>query len=137
MTMNDDDVRRVRDSHARLAPLAEAAAAQFYDRVFERDPEIAQLFTGDMAHQGRRLMAMIGDAVALLDKPAVLDGALRALGRRHAGYGVQQRHYDVVGGALLDTLAAALGDGFDTAHRRAWAALYERVRSRMLEGAAG
>lgn len=134
--MTDDDVRLVRDSHAQLAPMAEAAAAQFYDRVFERAPGIAQLFGGDMAHQGRRLMAMVGDAVALLDDPAALDGALRALGSRHAGYGVQFAHYDVVGGALLDTLAAALGEDFGPAQRRAWAALYERVRTRMQEGAA-
>lgn len=134
--MTADEMRRVRASHALLAPMAEAVAAQFYDRVFERAPGIAGLFSGDMAQQGLRLMAMVGDAVALLDDPAALDATLRALGRRHAGYGVQAAHHDMVAGALLDTLAMALGQRFGAADRRAWAALLAHVRDCMVAGAA-
>jgi len=50
------------------------------------------------------------------------------------GYGVQAAHYEVVGGALLDTLAAALDPAFTPAHRLAWAALYGHV-SRTMQGA--
>jgi hemoglobin-like flavoprotein len=46
------------------------------------------LFKGDMAEQGRRLIKMIGTAVANLDKLETIVPAVEDLGRRHATYGV-------------------------------------------------
>ena len=54
-----------------------------------------------MAEQGRLLMTMIKTAVAGLDKLDTIVPAVEQLGKRHGGYGVQDRHYDTVGGALL------------------------------------
>jgi hemoglobin-like flavoprotein len=125
--LSPHQVALVRESFSWAEPLAAQAAAQFYDRVFERAPGVAGLFRGHMAQQGARLMAMIGMAVGLLDDMDRLDPLLHDLGRRHEGYGVQAAHYAVVGGALLDTLAAALGPAFTPAHRAAWAALYGHV----------
>ena len=65
----------------------------------------------------------------MLELPFALVPALEALGRRHAGYGVEGRHYDTVGGALLDTLAECLGRTFTPKVRDAWAALYTIVLS--------
>lgn len=125
----------IQRSFAQVAPVAEQAGALFYDKLFERDPTISQLFHVDMAAQSRRLMQMIGDAVALLDQPGTLDRALAALGQRHAGYGVRDDHYATVGGALLDTLSAALGEGFTPAMREAWSAMYGHVMRTMQKGA--
>lgn len=129
--MNAADIALVRESHARVAPVAAQAAAQFYDRVFERAPDVATLFRGDMAQQGERLMSMISAAVGLLDDLDTLNDVLTHLGRRHIGYGVQPEHYEVVGGALIDTLAAALGPRFTPQHRLAWKALYAHVSATM------
>ena len=60
---------------------------------------------------------------------------LRAMGARHKGYGVMDEHYATVGQALLDTLAAALGDAFTPEVRSAWTALYGAVESAMKAGA--
>lgn len=125
------EVHLVRSSFALVAPLATQAAAMFYDRVFERAPGAAALFHGDMAAQGQRLMAMVQLAVDGLDDPVGLAAVLADLGRRHVGYGVQPGHYDLVGGALLDTLAAALGARFTPAHRQAWAAFFDMIRRGM------
>lgn len=125
-------IRLVRESFAAVAPMATQAAAMFYDRVFERAPAAAGLFHGDMARQGERLMAMIGMALAALDDLPALDRVLADLGRRHQGYGVQPAHYAVVGGALLDTLASALGEDFRPEHRAAWASLYGHMQAVML-----
>lgn len=125
--MSPQNIQLVRQSFALVAPVARQAAAMFYDRVFEREPSAVALFQGDMAQQGERLMAIIAAAVAGLDDLPALERTLAELGRRHVGYGVRPAHYDMVGGALLDTLAAALGPGFTPAHRRAWARLYEHL----------
>lgn len=133
--MTDTDIRLVRQSFLQVAPVARQAAALFYDHVFERAPAAVAMFHGDMALQGQRLMAMVAAAVDSLDDLPALEHTLAALGRRHVGYGVQPAHHAVVGGALLDTLAAALGPGFTPAHRQAWAAFYGLVSRAMLEGA--
>ncbi|MFO1250474.1 MAG: globin domain-containing protein [Inhella sp.] len=73
----------------------------------------AFFFKSDLGDQGQRLLAMLGQAVALLDRPERLLPVLRQLGARHQGYGVQASHYTTVGQALLDTLAAGLGPAFN------------------------
>lgn len=126
----------VRSSFELVRPIANQAAALFYDKLFERDPSLSALFHGDMAKQGERLMQMIDGAVRLLDRPAMLASVLGGLGARHVGYGVLDSHYPTVGAALLDTLAAGLGDAFTPAVREAWAAMYAHV-SHVMRDAAG
>ena len=63
--MTPDAQRLVRDSFAKIAPNAEATAGMFYDRLFVLDPSLRSLFKGDMAKQGRKLMTVIGTAVAI------------------------------------------------------------------------
>ena len=84
----------------------------FYARLFELDPSLRRLFKGDMKEQGRKVMAMIGVAVKALTHLESVVPAVQALGRRHAGYGVEERHYAVVEEALVGTLAQGLGTSF-------------------------
>jgi hemoglobin-like flavoprotein len=60
----------------------------------------------------------------------------RALGARHAGYGVRAAGYQTVGLALLDGLAAVLGDSFDEPTRQAWTNACNLIAGAMLQGAA-
>ena len=131
--MHAHQVQLVRTSFALVQPIATQAAAIFYDKLFAADPSLRTLFRGDMAHQGDRLMAMIGGAVGLLDKPAVLLPLLRNLGARHVNYGVVDAHYATVGGALLSTLEAGLGDAFTPEVRAAWTELYGVISTTMIE----
>ena len=84
----------------------------FYDRLFALDPAVRPLFKGDMREQGRKLMMMIGTAVAGLSDLPRLVPAVQSLGKRHAGYGVRDAHYDSVGLALLKTLRQGIGVAF-------------------------
>ena len=122
--MTPEVQRLVRESFAKMAPIAPAAAAMFYDRLFFLDPALRPFFKGDMAKQGRKLMSMIGVAVANLGKLDVIVPAVRDLGRRHAGYGVRQAHYDTVGTALVWALEQGLGDDFTPATRQAWSSAF-------------
>ncbi len=133
--MNPRQIQLVRESFALVEPQAVQAGALFYDKLFKRDPSISMMFSTDMGTQSRRLLEMIGDAVRLLNQPEQLDAVLAVLGARHVAYGVQDEHYDTVGGALLDTLAAAFGDAFTPDLREAWGAFYDRVSRVMRDGA--
>jgi len=124
----------VQTSFAQVRPIADAAAALFYTRLFELDPTLRPLFKGDLKEQGRKLMDMLTLAVKGLDRPEALLPALTALGRRHAGYGVNKHDYETVGEALLWTLEQGLGPSFTPDVREAWAALYRLVADTMRIG---
>ena len=90
------------------------------------------LFSGNMIEQGNKLMTMIGAAVAALSNIATLVPVVEELGRRHAGYGVQDSHYDTVGEALLWTLETGLGEAFTPKVKEAWTSVYGLLASTMI-----
>lgn len=135
--MTPHQIHLIRSSFEPLKPLAATVAEAFYAQLFARDPALRALFRGgDMAEQGERLMQMLAAAIELLDRPAALTPVLLRLGQRHAGYGVAEAHYASVGAALLETLAAGLGEGFTAEVREAWTAMYGHVARTMQQGAA-
>ncbi|GAB3255361.1 globin family protein [Chitinimonas naiadis] len=133
--MNHQTITLVQESWRKVTPIAPQAAELFYNNLFTADPTLKSLFKGDMEEQGRRLMTMIGVAVGMLDKLDTLVPVVRNLGRRHAGYGVQEAHYNTVGGALLMTLGQGLGADFTPAVADAWAEVYGVLADTMLEAA--
>ncbi len=134
--MTPQDIELVQKSFAKLVPLAEQAAEMFYARLFELDPSVKRLFTGDMNEQGKRLMAMISVAVKGLDHIEDLVPAVQDLGRRHVGYGVHQDHYATVGVALLGTLEKTLGEDFTSEVKEAWSSVYKVLATTMMDAAA-
>jgi hemoglobin-like flavoprotein len=126
----------VQGTFAKVAPIADDAAAMFYARLFELDPSLRPLFTTDLTEQGRKLMQMIAVAVNALDRLDELVPAVRQLGIRHARYGVKDQHYDTVAEALLWTLERGLGSDFTPAVKDAWTAVYGVLAATMKEAAA-
>jgi hemoglobin-like flavoprotein len=125
----------VQESFAIVAPIADDAAALFYRRLFELDPSLERMFRGDMAEQRRKLMQMLTAAVKGLDRLDQLVPVVQDLGRRHATYGVEDRHYDTVGAALLWTLEKGLGKAFTPETKEAWATVYGILSTTMQEAA--
>ena len=124
----------VQDSWQKVTPIAETAAELFYGRLMETDDSARQLFEGvDMKEQGRKLMEMIGIAVAGLDNVGSLVPVLQDLGEQHVGLGVKDPHFDSVGAALLWTLGQGLGDQFTKEVEEAWTAVYGVVAETMKE----
>jgi hemoglobin-like flavoprotein len=134
--MNPEDVRLVRQSFAQVAPMADTTAEVFYKKLFELDPTLRPLFRTDLTQQGRKLMQMLDAAVALLDRPQALVPTLEGLGRRHAGYGIRDEHYDTMEVALILTLQQGLGPAFTREARSAWIALFDLVAGTMKRAAA-
>lgn len=125
----------VQDSFATIAPIADDAAVLFYRRLFELDPSLEPMFRGNMTEQRKKLMQMLTAAVKGLDRLDQLVPVVENLGRRHAGYGVTDAHYDTVGSALLWTLEAGLGRAFTPEVKDAWATVYGLLATTMKEAA--
>ena len=132
--MTPDQIRLVQDSFRHVVPIREAAAAIFYDRLFAIDPDLRALFRStDMAEQGKKLMASLAFVVSGLTKAETILPQVRALARRHVSYGVKEEYYPTVGQALIETLAAGLGEAFTPEVREAWVAAYGLLSSVMIE----
>ncbi len=125
----------VQTSFAKVAPIADVAATLFYEDLFRRDPKLRALFKQDMTEQRQKLMAMLATAVAHVGDWSKISGAVRALGKRHAGYGVSRADYNTVGAALIATLEKGLGADFTPEIRDAWIACIALVAAEMLDGA--
>ena len=130
--MNIHTVTLVQHSWQKAAANAPVVAQLFYANLFAADPELQKLFKGDITEQGKRLTQMIGAAVNKLDDLATLVPILENLAVRHVGYGVQNSHYETVGGALLKTLAQGLGDSFTPDVQTAWSEVYAVMSSTMI-----
>ena len=115
----------IRTTWAQVLPIADSAAGLFYQRLFEIDPTTRALFRDtDMAQQRRKLLHLLGVAVSSLDNLGALMKTVEDLGRRHAGYGVKDAHYDSVGTALLWTLEQGLGSAWTPEVAAAWTEIY-------------
>ena len=126
----------IRTSWAAVEPIADVAARLFYGRLFELDPTLERLFRHtDMDKQRKVLMQTLAVVVANIDRLDTVIPAVQALGRRHAGYGVEVEHYATVGRALLWTLEQGLGEAFTDETAYAWADAYRRLSSVMIEAA--
>ena len=130
-------VRLVQKSFKRLVPIADKAAALFYDRFFALDPSVQPMFEVDINVQGEKLMETLAWVVHHLEEPETFMDDVRELGKRHVSYGVKPEHYLTMREALFWMLAQALGDEFTDEVAAAWAAAYALLADAMLSGAAG
>jgi hemoglobin-like flavoprotein len=118
-----------------VQPIGDTAAELFYGKLFSLDPEVRPLFKNDLRDQGRNFTAMISVAVHWLGRPEKILLAIQQLGRRHAAYGVEPRHYEIVATALLWMLEKCLGEAFTAEARRAWSAAYNMLAEAMQQAA--
>ena len=79
-------------------------------------------------------MRMIGVTVRGLQNLPKIVADLRALGARHAGYGVRPEHFNFAEAALLHALQEQLGDAFRPEVREGWRGVFGVIRRAMLSG---
>jgi hemoglobin-like flavoprotein len=136
MSLNQHQIELVQNSFQQVVPIAETAAALFYQRLFDTMPEATTLFKNtDIKEQGKKLMQMLTVAVAGLTKLNGLVPAVKALGARHVRYGVKDEHYQIVGEVLLWTLEQGLGAAFTDEVKTAWALVYSILAETAITGA--
>jgi len=133
--MTPQDLRHITATADRIDP--DTFATTFYDTLFEFAPSTRAMFPDDLSEQRRKLMAELTTMITLAT--SIVDGDMarfeeraHRLGRRHVDYGATAAHYEVVGTALLSTLAAHV-ESWDAADELAWTRLYGVISSTMQE----
>ena len=133
--MTPTQVLAVQRTFALVMPIKEQAAAMVYARVFETDPGLKAMFRGDIKDQEKKLMSALAIVITGLARPESIISAVEELGAKHADYGVRDRDYDTVAGALLWTLEMGLGSEFTPEVKDAWVAAYTYLASIMKRAA--
>jgi len=131
--MNDAQIILVKQSWAKVEPIAPTAATLFYDRLFTVSPGVRRLFRDDMAKQKQKLIEMLTTIVDGLHNLDAIVPDAQALARRHAAYGAKPEHYEVVGDCLLWTLGQGLGEDFTPDVKEAWTAAYAILATTMID----
>ena len=134
--MTSRQTRLVRESFPTIRERSEPLALLFYGRLFQLNPSVRPMFSGDLGIQARKLGDMLATLVAAADDLDRQSSALRSMGLRHAGYGVVAAHYDVLATALLWALGHMLQPDFSPEVKGAWAAFIDEVSTVMKAGAA-
>lgn len=133
--MEKRQIDLVQQSFARAERFRPHLIITFYTELFALEPSLKPLFKGDMELQRRKLAGMLKQVIEGLDQLEALLPEVRALATRHVGYGVEERHYDLVGKALLRALKHELGAEFCAETRAAWIAAYQVLADEMRRAA--
>ena len=135
--MTPTQVEMVQKSFSKVAPIADQAAALFYDRLFEIAPDVKPLFRGDMKEQGKKLMGTLAVVVGGLTRLETILPAASGLAKKHVAYGVDATHYAPVGAALLWTLENGLGPDWTPELAAVWTTAYATLSGYMISEAYG
>lgn len=145
MELTADKIELVETTWAAAATLgSETVGVLLFENIFKLAPGAVAMFgfADEVEERGLANSPKLkGHAVAVVETVATAIGmlgdldtlvpVLEDLGTTHVGYGIAAAHYDVVGQALIDTLAAGLGDKFTPHVKDAWLAVWAVIATTM------
>ncbi len=85
-----------------------AFGMRFYERLFEKYPQVKPLFTTPPEDQHKKLVASLGVIVTAVTNTDKLLPYLHAMGVRHLAYKTENGHYAAVGENLLAVMGEHL-----------------------------
>lgn len=132
MALTAQETRLLRETFEAIRPDLEDASVAFYQRLFERAPDLQDLFRSDIANQGMRFMSAVGLIIDRMETGREATNQLRRLGTGHAALGVKPEHFDPMRDALIDTFRARLGERFTPEAAAAWCRAYDEIAAAMI-----
>jgi nitric oxide dioxygenase len=105
----------------------------FYNKLFELDPGLRQLFKGDINTQSQKLVAMITIVVHKLNNLDEIISDVKEMGIQHQKNLAQPQHYNTVASALIWALENALGKEWNEEVKESWTALYKTLSKKMMD----
>ena len=119
--MTPKQTKIVQETWSKIKPIANTAVQLFYQKLFETNPSLKNLFAHtNMDQQHIKLLRALNLVVENIEQIDSLKPVLEDLATRHHSYGVQDQHYDSVGSALLWTLGEGLGSDYTEDVETAW-----------------
>lgn len=129
------EIALVKASAAAVEPYAADLPRFFYATLFDRYPQVRELFPVQMDVQHDRLLRALLLIVELVDDPANLVTFCTQLGRDHRKFGTVSAHYAAVGECLLATLEHYAGPAWTGEVAAAWTRAYNTAAQAMDQAA--
>jgi len=102
--------------------------AYFYQRMFEQNPELKNIFNMSNQHSGNQQVALF-EAIAAyaknIENLEVLTDAVERIAQKHTSFHIQAEHYAIVGHHLIETLRELAPDAFTIDVEEAWTHAYQ------------
>jgi len=136
-TLTEEEIHLVQNSTKLMRKSIDEFAIAFYRELFRSNPVVKSLFLTNIRDQAQKFAQMFELLVISLNDIEKIIPSLKALGRRHANYGINDSHYGIVGGALIRTLDKSLGNDFTEEVKNAWLKTYGIVSMIMIDSAKG
>jgi len=146
--LDERDIDLVQQTFGRAAMLgADNVGKVIFMKIFKIAPQALPLFSfakdgldppylfrcgGPAVAHATKVVETVATALSLLRDLGTLVPVLEELGIKHYGLGVIPAHYDVVGQAVIESLAVALGANFTEAVKTAWLKVYTIVKATMI-----
>ncbi|MGO8953339.1 MAG: globin domain-containing protein [Rhodomicrobium sp.] len=142
--MTPEQAKLVAESFTQLESRLPELGAAVYETLFYIAPETRAMFRGSLASQHMKLVDVLVEFVKLRRRSqhflpvtshgghAVVPGIDR-LRSGHKAAGVQSEHYGLMRRAILNSLAAMLGDQLDERTAEAWGAAFDTLAETMQE----
>jgi uncharacterized protein YjbI with pentapeptide repeats len=105
----------------------------FYRELFRINPSVKDLFLTNIENQALKFAQFMDLLLKSLNDTEKMLPALKALGRRHLRYGVEEKHYEIVNDALINTLRKSLGTTLSPEIEQAWRKMYRMVTFIMID----
>lgn len=130
--ISDRQTDLVKSTFKQFFEAGDASCIRFYEHLFERAPQVRELFHGDIERQARMFLQSLSVIVASLSSTDRVARVLQRLGEKHYSYGVEPDHYTAMGTALVETINDVLGDDFSEEAAEAWTAAIRLISSIMI-----
>jgi nitric oxide dioxygenase len=105
--------------------------SHFYQRMFQHNPELKNIFNQGHQHAGQQQQALAMAVAAYaehIDAPEVLLPVLERVAHKHTSLGIRAEHYPIVGMHLLASIREVLGEeAAPDSLLDAWGAAYQQL----------
>nr|WP_298718175.1 NO-inducible flavohemoprotein [uncultured Steroidobacter sp.] len=133
--LTPDQIATIKATAPVVAQHAERITSVFYPLMFERYPEVREVF--NQAHQqgGSQPRALANAVVAYasnIDNLGALTGAVERIVQKHVSLNITPPQYQIVGECLLEAIGRVLGDAVTPEIASAWTAAYWQLANLLI-----
>jgi hemoglobin-like flavoprotein len=124
MSLSPETIATVKATVPVLKEHAVAITSAMYDIMFEKHPELKELFKDAPQDQPKILAAAVQAYAMNIDNLGALTGAVEGMAKAHVRSQVKPEHYPIVGESILAALSKVLGDAATPDILKAWGEAY-------------
>ncbi|NRB38265.1 MAG: NO-inducible flavohemoprotein [Pseudomonadales bacterium] len=135
MSLSQHTIDIIKATVPAVAANAEAITAHFYPLMFTEFPQVKVFFNQSHQQSGTQSKALAGAVVAYaanIENLGVLASAVDRIVNKHVSLDIQPAHYEIVGGCLLKSIKAVLGDAATDEVMTAWGEAYWQLANLLI-----